>query len=59
MKPGTKNQVKGKVKELKGAAKEVAGRVVGDEDLEVEGMVEKNVGKLQQGVGKIEKRLRK
>jgi len=58
MKPGTKNQVKGKLKELKGTAKEVAGRVTGDGELEVEGIIEKNVGKLQRGVGKIEKRLR-
>jgi uncharacterized protein YjbJ (UPF0337 family) len=58
MKHGTKNQVKGKVRELKGAAKAVAGRVVGDEELEVEGKIEKTVGKVQQGVGKIEKRRR-
>ncbi len=58
MKPGTKNQVKGKIKEMKGGAKEVAGRIVGDDDLEAEGIIEKTVGKVQQKVGDIEKRFR-
>ncbi len=59
MKHGTKNQAKGTVKELKGAAKETSGKVLGDEELEAEGMVEKTVGKVQRKLGTLEKRLRK
>lgn len=55
MKPSTKNQVKGKVQEVKGALKERAGQISKDPDLRDEGAVEKVVGKARQVLGKIEK----
>ena len=57
MKPSTKDRVKGKAHEVKGAIKEQAGRITNDPDLEDEGTVEKVGGKIQKGVGKIEKAL--
>jgi uncharacterized protein YjbJ (UPF0337 family) len=52
-----KNQVKGRVEEAKGKIKEVAGRTVGNPDLEnrgtaqkVGGIVQKNYGDLKQDV---------
>ena len=55
MKPSTKDRVKGKVQEVKGALKERAGQIRKDPDLEDEGTVEKVVGKARQVLGKIEK----
>lgn len=48
-----KHQVKGRVDEAKGKVKEVVGHVVGNEDLELEGHVQKNVGKIEAGLGDI------
>lgn len=48
-----KDQVKGRIKEVKGKAKEVAGELLGETDLEVEGILEKNLGKVQAGFGDI------
>lgn len=54
-----KKQIKGRYEEVKGKVKEVAGHVTGDEELEVEGKLQKEAGKIQAGVGdtveKIEK----
>ena len=46
-----KDQVKGRYKEAKGKVKEVAGHVVGNKDVELEGIIQKNVGKAQAAVG--------
>lgn len=46
-----KEQVKGRVEEAKGKAKEVAGIILDDEDMELKGNVQKNVGKLRAGFG--------
>ena len=53
MKPSTKNQAKGKLHALKGKAKEVAGKLTRDPDLEAEGKAEKTMGKVQKKVGEI------
>lgn len=58
MKPATKNQVKGTFKEMKGKTKETTGQVIGDDELEVEGKIEKNLGKGQKKAGEVEKDLR-
>ncbi len=55
MKPSTKDQIKGKVQEVKGALKERAGKISKDPDLQDEGTVEKVVGKARGALGKIEK----
>ena len=49
-----KDQVKGRVEEVKGAVKEAAGKLVGNEKLEVEGNLQKNVGKAQAKLGDVE-----
>ena len=54
-----KDQIKGRVKEATGKAKEVTGRIVDDKDLEEEGMVEKTIGKVQAGYGDLKDDLKK
>jgi uncharacterized protein YjbJ (UPF0337 family) len=55
MKPSTTDQIKGKIHELKGGAKEAAGIVVNNQHLEAKGKAEKLGGKIQKKVGQIEK----
>jgi uncharacterized protein YjbJ (UPF0337 family) len=55
MKPSTRNQAEGKFHEIKGTAKEAAGRITKDPDLEAEGTVEKTLGKVQKKVGQVGK----
>lgn len=53
MKSSTKNQAKGKLHEIKGAAKETVGRITNDPDLEAEGTVEKTLGTVQKKAGRL------
>ena len=55
MKESTKDKVSGAGHELKGAAKELAGKVTNDPDLETEGQAEKLAGKVQKKVGQVER----
>ena len=48
-----KHQVTGRVEEAKGAVKEAAGKLVGNKELEVKGMLEKNAGKAEAKAGDI------
>ena len=48
-----KDQVKGRVEEMKGKVKEVAGNIVGNKSLEAKGIVQKNAGKIQAGLGDV------
>ncbi len=59
MKKSTENQIDGKMHELKGKAKEVAGVIANKPDLEAEGKVEKLGGKVQSKIGQAEKVLDK
>jgi len=45
-----KEQIKSRAEQAKGTIKEVAGIVTGDEVIELEGSVQKNVGKLRADV---------
>ena len=54
-----KDQVNGRVEEAKGKVKEVAGKMVGNEKLELKGKIEKNVGKVQAGLGDLKNDLKK
>jgi uncharacterized protein YjbJ (UPF0337 family) len=54
-----KDQVKGRYEEVKGKVKEVAGNVAGNKELEVEGNIQKNLGKVQAGVGDIKEGTKK
>ena len=53
MKTGIKDQVEGKFHEVKGAVKEIAGRLTENQDLEAEGTGEKIAGKLQKKIGQV------
>jgi uncharacterized protein YjbJ (UPF0337 family) len=55
MKSSTKNQAEGKFHKVKGAIKEIAGKVSLNNDLEAEGKDEKRAGKVQEKIGDIEK----
>jgi uncharacterized protein YjbJ (UPF0337 family) len=46
-----KDQFKSRVEEVKGKVKEAAGVILDDKTLELEGNVQKNVGKAQAGFG--------
>ncbi len=59
MKASTKDQVEGAVHEIKGAVKEVAGKLSDNPDLEGEGLGEKIAGKIQKKVGEVERVLEK
>jgi uncharacterized protein YjbJ (UPF0337 family) len=48
-----KNQVKGRVTEMKGMIKETAGKLVGNEKLEAKGKVQKTLGEAQAKIGDI------
>ena len=48
-------QIKGKLHEMKGKAKEKAGQVTSNPNLEPEGQSEKLAGKVQKKIGQIEK----
>jgi len=55
MKPSAKDQIEGKLHELKGKAKEKAAQVTNNPNLAAEGQDEKLAGKIQKKVGQIEK----
>ena len=55
MKPSTRDKTAGKLHELKGAIRQKAGELTKNPKLEADGMDEKNTGKVQNVVGKIEK----
>jgi uncharacterized protein YjbJ (UPF0337 family) len=59
MNPSTKDQIQGKMHELKGKVKEKAGQLTNDPDLTAEGQAEKLGGKVQKKVGQIERVLEK
>ena len=48
-----KDQVNGRVEETKGAVKEITGKVLDDKGMEIEGNIQKNLGKAQAGYGDI------
>ena len=48
-----KDEIKGGAKELGGKIKETAGRAVGNERLEAEGVVDQVEGKTQKNYGKV------
>jgi len=54
-----KDQVKGRVEEAKGKVKEVTGNILGNEDMELDGNIQKNVGKVQAGFGDLKQDIKK
>ena len=59
MRESMKDQLEGKLHELKGAVKAKAGDVLNKPDLKKEGLVEQLAGKFQSKAGQIEKVLDK
>jgi uncharacterized protein YjbJ (UPF0337 family) len=57
MKRSTKNQVKGRGRELKGNIKEKTGRATNNRGMEAEGTMERVGGKVQKKAGDIEQDL--
>jgi uncharacterized protein YjbJ (UPF0337 family) len=55
MKPSTDDQTTGKIHEVKGTIKEKVGELTNNTDLESDGRAEKNAGKVQNWIGKVEK----
>jgi uncharacterized protein YjbJ (UPF0337 family) len=55
MKSSTKDQVEGKLHEIKGKVKEAAGQVTKNPDLTNEGQAEELAGKVQKKVGQVKK----
>jgi len=53
-----KDQIKGRIKEAKGAVKEAAGKASGKEGLEQKGKSEKAAGTVQAGYGDIKDDIR-
>ncbi len=59
MKPSTKNEIAGTIREVKGGLKEKAGHLVGNPKLEAEGIIERGAGKVQKTIGELEKHIEK
>ncbi|MGB9080374.1 MAG: CsbD family protein [Desulfuromonadaceae bacterium] len=59
MKESTKDQAEGAFHEIKGAAKEIAGKLSDNPKLEGEGTGEKIAGKVQKKIGEVKKVLGK
>ena len=55
MKLSTSDKATGKLHEVKGAIKQKEGELIRNPDIEADGRTEKNAGKAQSFVGKIEK----
>lgn len=46
-----KDQVKGRIQEVKGKTKKVTGKIIGNKSMEVEGNVDETLGKVRRGYG--------
>jgi uncharacterized protein YjbJ (UPF0337 family) len=53
-----KDQAKGRLKEAEGKVKEVAGNLVGNDNLELKGKIQKSVGKVQANYGDLKEDLK-
>lgn len=54
-----KNQVTGRVDQAKGKVKEVTGKILDDDQMEMEGNIEKNIGKTKAGFGDLKDDIKK
>ncbi|MGZ4957471.1 MAG: CsbD family protein [Methylobacter sp.] len=57
--PMNKDQVEGRVDEAKGKVKEATGVILDDKKMQVEGNVQKNIGKAQGNFGDIKQDIKK
>ena len=54
-----KDQVKDRVEESKGKVKEVTGKILNDDEMELKGNVEKKIGKVKAGFGDLKDDIKK
>ncbi|MEQ1620431.1 MAG: CsbD family protein [Methylococcales bacterium] len=54
-----KDQVKGRIQEAKGKLKEVTGNILDDDELELEGNIQKNVGQARSSFGDLKAEIKK
>jgi uncharacterized protein YjbJ (UPF0337 family) len=54
-----KDQIKGRVKEAEGKAKEVAGKMVGNKTLELKGTVQRALGEAQAKFGDVKEKMKR
>lgn len=59
MKSGTQDQAEGTFHKVKGAVREMTGKITDNPKLEVKGMAEKLSGKVQEKIGQVKKVLGK
>ena len=59
MKRSTKNEIAGKIHEVKGTIKQKAGRLANDPGLVGKGIAEKIAGKVQNKIGRVEEKINK
>ena len=59
MQPSTKDEIAGKIHEVKGTIKEKTGQLTNDADLEGEGIGEKIAGKIQKKISQVGKVIEK
>ncbi len=52
-----KQEVEGKLDQVKGTVKEAAGQITNDRDLEAEGRADHAGGELKEGVGKVRRKV--
>jgi uncharacterized protein YjbJ (UPF0337 family) len=55
MKSSTRDDAEGKMHQVKGKIKEIAGKIIMNPDLETEGKGEISAGKTQEKIGKVKK----
>lgn len=55
VKPSTKDEIAGRIHEVKGTIKEKVGQLTNDPDLEGEGIGEKIAGRVEKKIGQVEK----
>jgi uncharacterized protein YjbJ (UPF0337 family) len=54
-----KDQIKGRVEEAKGNVKEVTGKLLDNDEMELKGNLQKNVGKVKAGFGDLKEDIKK
>lgn len=54
-----KDQVKGHIEEAKGKVKEVAGKLVGNKELEQEGIIQNAAGQVEAAYGDLKQNIKK
>jgi uncharacterized protein YjbJ (UPF0337 family) len=54
-----KDQIEGRTNEVAGKVKETAGKLLGNEDLEADGTVQKNIGVIQTAFGDVKEDIKK